>query len=302
MQRSTALRLITGVVAGTLTGCGSDVGCYPIAASNGSPSKPTNFGVTVYTEDNIDKAVSLVAGCGGTLIRVGASKGYDYTDALFAAASQQGLRVILISPYASQPVDISAYAELCATIHTHYAEYNPIWEIWNEPNLAYYWGAAPDVQAYTKVAIATAKALRAAGAQDVWSGGTSGIDFAWTLSMVQQKAFEVMNGCAVHTYAIPPCTLIDQYTQLIQIMPAGVQIHTTETCVPSTQDQVGFIQQVWYLHRSFGLPTMVWCELRDGTAGSSGIYDYPYGLVTSNYTPKPSYYAAKSLTATESSH
>jgi hypothetical protein len=104
-----------------------------------------------------------------------------------------------------------------------------------------------------------------------------------------------MNGCAVHTY-YDPCVNLDAYWQLLPMLPQGAAVHTTETCIPSTRDQVGFLQQQWYVHRANGIPTMVWCELRDGTAGPSGAYTLPYGLVYTNYRPKPSYYAAQSLT------
>lgn len=251
--------------------------------------------MSVYSEDNIERAVSLILGCGGRIARVSLNDSLDFVDAFFAAAAPAGIRVILISPYATQPVDVNAYAAQCAAIQQRYAQYNPIWELWNEPNLEFYWGANPNATAYTHLAIATATALRAAGAIDVWSGGTSGIDLAWTKTMISMGAFEVMNGCAVHTYE-EPCTQYGQYSLLLPLMPSGVEVHTTETCVPSTQDQPSFLQQMWYIHRGLGLPTVVWCELRDGTAGHAGAYTLPYGLVYADYVPKPVYYVAQTLT------
>jgi hypothetical protein len=215
-----------------------------------------------------------------------------------AAAAKRGLRVLLISPYASQPVDAASYAANCAAIHRRYAKYNPIWEIWNEPNLAQYWGAPPDVYGYLRVAVPAAKALRAAGATDVWSGGTSGIDVTWTYPMKVQGAFDVMNGAAVHSYE-EPCSAYAKYVKVQQLLPPGVLVHTTESCVPSTTDQDFFIRQMWNIHRLLGLPTLIWCELRDGTAGAHGPFAFPYGLVYSNYSPKSSYYAAKAVVQTE---
>jgi hypothetical protein len=298
MRRSDALRLVVGAAASIAAGCSSDnPGCSPVAATVGSASKPTSFGVTVYPQDPASRDLSLLAGCGGKLARTGVIfDSYTYTDSLFAAAAQQGMRVILITPYANQPVDINSYASACTAVQSRYAKYNPIWEIWNEPNLQYYWGAAPSVRNYTAVAIETAKALRAAGANDVWSGGTSGVDVSWTKEMVALGAFDVMNGCAVHVYD-PGCVVLGQFNELLTVLPSGIQIHTTETCVPSTQDQVGYIQQMWYVHRSLGLPTMVWCEMRDGNAGYNGAYTLPYGLVTTDYILKPSYTAIEALTA-----
>ncbi|MGB6984910.1 MAG: hypothetical protein WBD74_02910 [Candidatus Aquilonibacter sp.] len=294
MRRATALGLIAGGV-GVLAGCTDQV-CMPVPLALGVASKPTAFGISIYPQDSIERAISLAIGCGARVIRIGFTGDLDYSDAIFAAAASSGLRVILITPYVDQPVNIASYAAMCVSIQQRYARYNPIWEIWNEPNLPYYWGGSPDVHAYTALAIATAKALRGAGAIDVWSGGTSGIDLAWTRQMVALGAFKVMTGCAVHTYH-DPCVNLDAYWLLVPMLPPGIAIHTTETCVPSTQDQSGFLRQQWYVHRGIGIPTMVWCELRDGTAGSSGAYAFPYGLVYANYTPKPAYYVARSLTS-----
>jgi hypothetical protein len=297
MQRATALGLIAGGM-GVLAGCTDPVACFPVPPAAGVASKPTAFGVSIYPEDDIQRAISLAVGCGARVVRVG----YDgavgknsYVDSVFSTAAQAGLRVILITPYMPQPVDVNAYAATCVALYQRYAQYNPIFEIWNEPNLANYWGTAPDVDAYTALAIPAARALRAAGAPDVWSGGTSGIQLAWTKRMVELGAFSVMTGCAVHTY-YAACINLDAYWQLIPILPQGVEVHTTETCIPSTQDQPDFLRQQWYVHRANGIPTMVWCELRDGTAGTSGAYALPYGLVDSNYNPKPAYYVAQSLT------
>jgi len=297
MGRRTALRLIGGGVAAALTGCGnnSDM-CFPVPASTGSSATPTSFGCTIYSQDTIGRAVDLIAGCGGVSVRAGLNGNLDFSDQVCAEAARRGLRVVLISPYASQPVDVAAYAANCAAIHRRYVQYDPIWEIWNEPNLPQYWGAPPDVDAYIRLAIPTAQALRNAGATDVWSGGTSGIDVAWTYPMTVQGAFNVMNGCAVHSYN-EPCSAYAEYIKVKALMPPGVLVHTTESCVPSTTDQDSFLRQMWYVHRLLGIPTLIWCELRDGTAGAHGPYTYPYGLVYSDYAPKSSYYTAKSLTA-----
>ena len=221
----------------------------------------------------------------------------DWADAVMPKAAQQGLRVVFISPYSPQPVDPVAYAVQCATVHQRYAAYDPVWEIWNEPNLAQYWGAPPSVNDYVKLAVATATKLRVSGASQVWSGGTSGIDVRWSYAMLQQGAFEVMNGCAVHSYKDPGAASAD-YVALQKLLPPNFPIHTTETCVPSSQDQSAFLEGMWYIHRALGLPTLIWCELRDFTAGLNPPYNYPYGMLWSTYNPKPVYYTAKSLTST----
>ncbi len=255
---------------------------------------PSRFGVQIYPEDDVARAIALIAGCGGSLIRMGVNGNFDFADAVFAAAARHSMRVVLLTDFAAQPVDVAKFASAHAAIHKRYAQYDPIWEVWNEPNLAQYWGATPNVLVYVRLAIETAKALRAAGARDVWSGGTSGIDIDWVMRLKAHGVFEVMNGCAVHNYQ-DPCSASGDYSLLVSVVPSNVRIHTTETCIPQASQQADFLRNMWFIHRNMGLPTMIWCEFRDGTAGKTGAYTLPYGLVDSNYAPKPSYRMAESL-------
>jgi hypothetical protein len=128
MRRATALGLIAGGV-GALAGCSDPVSCLPVPAVAGVASKPTSFGVSIYPEDDIQQAISLVLGCGAKIVRIGYSSDASfaaYIPGVFAAAAQAGLRVILITPYATQPVDIDAYVTACVSIYQTYAQYDPI--------------------------------------------------------------------------------------------------------------------------------------------------------------------------------
>jgi hypothetical protein len=264
-------------------------------------SSLTRFGAVIYDADNIDEALRLIAGCGGTLVRMGLDgvdgASLDRADAVMPKVAQYGLRAVFISPYMQQPVNHASYAAQCAQIHRRYTQYDPIWEIWNEPNLANYWGAMPNVNDYVKLALATGAALRASGASDVWSGGTSGVDIRWIYALLQQGVFNVLNGCAVHSYKNATAASAD-YVALQKLLPPGFPIHTTETCVPSNQmDQSAFLREMWYLHRALGVQTLIWCELRDSTAGDHPPYNYPYGMLDPTYQPKTVYYTAKQLTS-----
>src|SRR5664279_3482055 len=195
MKRGDALKAIVGTSIATIAGCG--YGTPAVDFSRGSPNQPTLFGSQIYEVDPINRAIAMIAGCGGTYIRVSSQVTTSYLDAVAAAAIAHGMRIILISPYASQPVDIEAYVASTVALQTRYAAINPIWEIWNEPNLEAYWGAAPSIPAYLRLLVATAGALRAAGADDVWSGGTSGVDLHWLYELASNGAFAHVNGCAV---------------------------------------------------------------------------------------------------------
>lgn len=297
MRRATAVRLVGGVITASLASCTRLDCSIPVPLFNGSRSVATRFGSQIYIGDDVERALALITGCGGSFVRIGINGNFDFADAVFAAAAQRGMRVVVLTDAAPQPVDVAAFAAAHATIQRRYAQYGPIWEIWNEPNLAQYWGAQPDVDDYSRLAIETAKALRAAGAADVWSGGTSGIAVDWIRRMKDAGVFDAVNGCAVHSYE-DPCLAYNHYGTLVGLVPAGVQIHTTEVCVASSvSDQADYLRRMWYIHRDVGVATMIWCELRDGTAGKHGAYTLPYGLVSPSYAIKPVYRTAESLIA-----
>jgi hypothetical protein len=293
VTRSEALAGIALAPLAALSACGSTES--GVVATKGSSLRPTAFGSQLYPSDDIARTIPLLAACGSTLLRVTAIQGFfDYFDALFAAATAHGMRVIIISEYATQPVDLTAYAADAVAFHRRYAAHNPIWELWNEPNLAAYWLAPPDRVAYAKLAIATATALRNAGAREILSGGTSGIDVSWLYDLRLNGVFDVVTGCAVHSYKKPSLAL-NEYIQAISLMPPGIAVYTTEACVVTSSGEPSFLQDMWSVHRYLSLPALVWCEFRDGTAGPAPPYNDPMGLVTADYLPKDVYYTAQSL-------
>lgn len=289
MRRSQALAGITlAPLAAALTACNLNGGSK-IVPTGGSPLHPTAFGSQIYPTDDINQTIALLAGCGGTMIRIGIDVASSaFFDQLFPAAAAQGMHVIVISQYAPQPVDLSAYTATAVAFQKRYGAYNPIWELWNEPNLDQYWGAKADVGAYSQLAIATASALRDAGAKQILSGGTSGIDLNWLYEMRTRGVFNAVTGCAVHSYQSPAFAQ-NQYLQAASLMPPGITLYTTEACVQNANDQVSFFRDMWNIHRELGLPAMIWCEFRDGTAGPKPPYSDPYGLVTAQYQQKNVY-------------
>lgn len=291
LRRRDVLKLLAGSTLAAFTGCND--GAPDVTYHAGAAQLPTAFGSQVYPGDDPARAIALIAALGSKYVRVSVQVPPAFLDAVVGAAKAAGLRVILLSAYAAQPVDLAAYARATAQFALRYAAANPVWEIWNEPNLPQYWNGPPDVGAYIAVLAATATALRAAGATDIWTGGTSGVDLNWIYNLVTRGAFRSANGCAVHSYK-PPGDARTEYVQAVSFLPAGVALHTTETCIASSVgSQLDFFNQMWYLHRELNLPTMIWCEFRDGTAGASGADSEPYGLVNPDYSIKSVYPAVQ---------
>jgi hypothetical protein len=296
IRRRDMLKLLAGSsLAATLTSCndGAPTVTANAPTQSGSPAAYTSFGAQVYATDDPVRTIQMLSALGSKYVRVGVQVPQTFLDALVGAATAHGLRTILVSAYSSQPIDVAAYATATAQLQVRYASANPVWEIYNEPNLAQYWNGPPDVLAYLTLLAATSTALRAAGATDIWTGGTSGVDLNWLYNLVSRGAFRSANGCAVHSYQ-PPGFARTEYTQAIGMVPAGVGLHTTETCIASSVgNQSDFFNQMWYLHRELGLPTFVWCEFRDGDAGGTAPFNEPYGLVDSGYGAKGVYGAVQ---------
>lgn len=295
VKRSAALTGIALVPFAAVSACAPTLD--GVIATKGSPLRPTAFGCQIYPTDDISRTVPLLAACGSKLLRATANNDqFPYFDALFATAAANGMRVLVISQYAPQPVDLPAYAASAVAFHQRYAAYDPIWELWNEPNLAAYWGAPPDRDAYAKLAISTGTALRNAGAREILSGGTSGVDVSWVYGLRTRGVFDVVTGCAVHSY-VKPAHALNAYLQAITLMPPSIKLYTTEACVVTANGQSSYFQEMWYLHRDLGLPALIWCEFRDGTAGPRPPYTDPMGLVLPDYTPKKVFFTVQSLVA-----
>jgi len=291
LRRRDMLKLLVGSSLMAVAGC--DDGAPTVAYAAGSPNSTTVLGSQVYPSDDPLRAVAMLAAIGAKYVRTGAQTPLSLLDALIGAATRHGMRTIIVSAYSSQPVDLATYADAAVALQVRYAAANPVWEIYNEPNLPQYWNGPVSVAAYLPLLAATSTALRAAGATDIWTGGISGVDVSWIYNLVTQGAFRYANGCAVHSYK-PPGYARTEYIQAVSLLPAGVVLHTTETCIASSVgSQAQFFDEMWYLHRELNLPTMIWCEFRDGGAGATAPFNEPYGLVDPNYFIKSVYAAAR---------
>ena len=97
---------------------------------------------------------------------------YDYK---FRHLAEYNIRPLLILDY-SNPLytgdtnthvpprtaqEIAAFTEWAAAAVEHFAPLNPIWEVWNEPDIPQFWQPAPAVEEYVALALPTCEAIRA---------------------------------------------------------------------------------------------------------------------------------------------
>ena len=114
---------------------------------------------------------------------------YDFSayDRLMTALRPRGIRALFILDYSNslyekeQSVTTEegrqAYASWAAAAATHFRGQGVLWEIWNEPNISHFWKPEPNVEDYSAMALAAARAIREAAPDEAIIGpATSTID------------------------------------------------------------------------------------------------------------------------------
>ena len=96
--------------------------------------------------------------------------------------------------------DFSAFAgELATWLHQKDGP-APVYEVWNEPDAADFWGGAPDVDLYTALLRNSYTAIKAGDPRAlVLTGPTTGNNYAWIESLYARGAKGSFDGVAVHT-------------------------------------------------------------------------------------------------------
>ncbi len=157
---------------------------------------PQGVGVNIHFTRGHERDLDLIAAAGFKFIRMDFGWGgterkrgeYNWAEyeELTANLEKRGLRAIYILDYSNplyeetvvsknpingkehkdvaspqHPESVAAFARWAAAAAKHFSGRRIIWEIWNEPNISF-WKPKPDVQQYTALALATAKAVREA--------------------------------------------------------------------------------------------------------------------------------------------
>ena len=196
--------------------------------------------------------------------------------------------------------------------------YNPIrsWQIWNEPNVPYFWPAGPDPAAYTRLLAATAAGIRGADprAEIVTAGipssriGEPLWDFVDGMYAAGARpAFDVL---AVHPYGPDPTAALEVLEGSRAVMDAHADaspIWATElgwasggAPSPFTVDESRQAEHIWdVLHLltsrrlDLGLRGVVVYTWHDLTQGTGGAEQWPQhaGLLRLDDSRKPAYAA-----------
>lgn len=211
-----------------------------------------------------------------------------------------------------RPESIAAFARWAAAAAKHFRGRRIIWEIWNEPNISF-WKPKPQVEQYSALALAAAKAIREADPDATIVGpATSGTPVDFLEGFCQSGVLEFLDAITVHpyrNYSQPPETAIQDYAKVRAILernaptPAkrnmpivsGEWGYATHKKGISLETQAAFLARQQLANLLAGIPLSIWYDWKDD-GPDPDEREHNFGTVTDNLRPKPAYVAIRTLT------
>lgn len=214
---------------------------------------------------------------------------------------------VLESP--QTPESVAAFARFAAAAAVHFRGQGVIWEIWNEPNISF-WKPRPDAAQYLTLALATARAVRAANPQAcLVAPACSTFDWKFLQTMCKSGLLDYLDAVSVHPYRgdKPPETaaadysrlrsLIDHYARADRRIPilSGEWGYSTCTKGVSLQTQADYIVRQQLSDLLNGIPLSNWYDWKNDGRDPAENEDN-FGIVDFDLKPKPAYDAIQKMT------
>jgi hypothetical protein len=242
--------------------------------------------------------------------RVETSPGhYEWSayDAFVAALRSQGLTPLLVLGYGNDLYDAglaphtpearAAFARFAAAAALRYP--GAIFEVWNEPNVAWSWKPAPNPEAYVQLVAETAAAIRRA-ADDTWVLGLSlggrNVDETYAARAFRAGLLDHVDAVALHPYAAgEPDGMPALYARIRRLMgreerPLVVTEWGHACSVSSEAGQARRLVDCLRVNARSGIDLTVLYEWQD-EGDDPGNPEHHYGLLHCDGSPKPAYQA-----------
>lgn len=297
------------------------------AQSSGLPEQtiPKFLGVSTHFRNPNQDEVEMLAGAGFGVVRrdiswatVEKTRGvYDFTlhDVLLSAFEAKGIRMLFILDYGNPlysnglsphtPEDREAFAAYAGAAAAHYKGHGVIWEIWNEPNGAF-WKPEPNATDYVSLAKAASISIKAADPNAVVIGpALSRMDYSFLEKCFSLGLLECVDAVSIHPYASSnPETVIAAYQRVSNLIrryaPKDKQVPIV--CSEWGYNSMDYTeeQQAQYLVREFmsnllaGVRLSIWYDWRDDGSDPKNR-EHHFGIVYPDLKPKPSYAAMQTL-------
>lgn len=306
-----------------------------------------NFGVNMHHVD--DHELDIVSAAGLRIVRIDSRwqsteivKGafnWSRLDGIFGALRTHRLRALVILDYSNSiyapsvnfrskgpemtktaaptsPEARAAFARWAAAVAQRYSNDNPIFEIWNEPNVDSFWPPAANPQEYAALAADACAAIRREmPTATIVAPGTLGaptrqrpaMDFLSVL--LTSPAAACLDGISVHPYLslLDLPETLENWNRLRNLIgqrhPARLVPISSESGLstgggsllsrpPDEWTQAFYAVRMMLLNFASGIPVSIWYDFKDDGPDSANI-EHRYGLVRQNLEPKPVYQALK---------
>ncbi|TXI83497.1 MAG: glycoside hydrolase family 5 [Cupriavidus sp.] len=330
-----------GLSAGLL----ATLSCLPaMAATIPSMTVPEGVGVNIHFSKGNEKDLDLIAEAGVKVVRADFTwdeieryQGvYDWSayDELAANLAKRGIRPLFILAYSNplyadtkptlwqslwfyhqvmspnSPRSIAAYTRWATEAAKHFRKYNVMWEIWNEPNIKF-WKPAPDVAAYSRLAMSACTAIHQVDPDATVIGpASSGFPWEFLEGFFKAGALTCFDAVTVHPYRsqVPETVLVD-YIRMHQLMAkymppnrkdpvpllSGEWGYATVIRGRPLQDQADFVVRMQLLNLLYLVPMSIWYDWKNDGPDRSN-YEHNVGIVNEDLSPKPAYTALKTFT------
>ena len=292
-----------------------------------SPTVPDGLGVNIHFRGAPARDLDMIGAAGFEFIRmdfewqaVENQKGvYDFQayDELTGALAKRGIRALYILDYSNKLYETEqsvrteegrqAFARFAAAAAARYRGRGILWELWNEPNIAF-WKPQPSVDDYMALAQVVFPAVRRADPKAICvAPATSGIPLDFLESCFRQGLLKLVDAVTVHPYRRKaPETVAGDIRALRALIARYRPDHPD---FPILSGEWGY-SSVWegydeqrqgrYLARQFltnlslGIPLSIWYDWHDDGPDPKES-EHHFGTVTLDYTPKPAYLEMRRL-------
>jgi hypothetical protein len=309
---------------------------------------PAGVGVNIHFTTGHERDLDRIAAAGFKVVRMDfgwaateQKRGeYDWTayDELTANLEKRGMRALYILDYSNplyeeivasvnpitgreqrdlaspqRPESVAAFARWAAAASRHFAGHGIIWEIWNEPNITF-WKPKPDVEQYSRLALATAKSVREADPNaTVIAPATSGLPIRFLEDLFASGLLAHIDAVSVHpyrSYSMGPETALEDYRILRDLISRhaplpeatplpiisgewGYSTHAGKGV--SREVQAAFLVRQQLINLHAGIPISIWYDWKDD-GPDAAEREHNFGTVTHDLKAKPAYLAVQTLT------
>jgi polysaccharide biosynthesis protein PslG len=322
-------------------GCWQPPAEKPIAISEA-------FGVNVHFIDPDPAEIRMIADAGFRWVRTDfkwelteVERGkYDFTryEPLVNELGKQKLRALFILDYGNPlytqgmsvrtPEAREAFARWAVAAAKHFAGRGIIWEVFNEPNHPIFWPPKPNVQEYTALAAAVAKAFQSGAPNEKLIGpATAGIEFNFLESCFAAGLLNQWSAVSIHPYRqTNPETVASDYALLRETIDryriptgrdservidgartpdviSGEWGYSSAWAGMNEEKQAALLARQFLTNVANGIPLSIWYDWQDDGSGPAeaehhfGLMRYRSERSTQALEAKPAYLAAKTLMA-----